>query len=64
MCKDFMHNLTIEFYQVYVFGKKDPTIEDAANRAYLDLCRTIWNTKEDSRNKAKNEVIELILSKN
>lgn len=63
MCKDFMHNLTIEFYQVCVFGKKDPTIEDAANRAYLDLCRTIWNTKEDSRNKAKNEVIELILSK-
>lgn len=62
MCGNRMYNLTTDFYQVCVFGKKDPNIEDAAKRAYLDLCRTIYNTKEDSRNKAKDEVIKLILA--
>lgn len=57
-----MQNLIADFYRVCLFGTKDPDIEDAANRAYLDLCRTIYNTKADSRNKAKDEVIKLILS--
>ena len=62
MNKNDMQNLIADFYRVCLFGTKYPDIEAAAKRAYIDLCRTIYNTKEDSRNKAKDEVIKLILS--
>ena len=62
MNQDNMQNLIADFYRVCVFGNKNPEIKDVAKRAYRDLCRTIRDTKQDIRDKAKNEVFDFITS--
>lgn len=62
MNKNDIQNLIADFYRVCLFGTKDPDIEDAAKRAYIDLCRTIWDTTEDIRAKAKEESLNFISS--
>lgn len=57
-----MQNLIADFYRVCLFGTKDPDIKYATKRAYIDLCRTIWNTAEDIRDKAKEESLNFISS--
>jgi len=58
-----MQNLIADFYRVCLFGTKDPDIEDAAKRAYRDLCRTLKLNKGENgishRDNVISEIIEL-----
>lgn len=63
MNKNDIQNLIADFYRVCLFGTKDPDIEDAAKRAYRDLCRTLKLNKGENgishRDNVISEIIEL-----
>lgn len=61
MNKNDMQNLIADFYRVCLFGTKDPDIEDAAKRAYRDLCRTLKLNKGENGISHRDNVISKII---
>jgi hypothetical protein len=61
MNKNDIQNLIADFYRVCLFGTKDPDIENAAKRAYRDLCRTLKLNKGENGISHRDNVISEII---